>query len=80
MILTNRIRSIRESYGLTQAEVAYRCNITPSAYGQIERNAEKTKFETLIKIADAIGVTISLFSGFSVAKYSSTFWNQIISE
>ena len=59
MILTKRIVSIRESHGLTQAEVAYRCDISPSAYGQIERKAEKTKFETLIKIADAIGVTIS---------------------
>lgn len=41
MLLANRIRQIRESYNLTQYEVAYRCDISPSAYGQIERKASK---------------------------------------
>jgi transcriptional regulator with XRE-family HTH domain len=58
MEIANRIRNIRESYGLTQADVAYKANITPQAYGKIERRAGKTKIETLIKIANAIGVSI----------------------
>lgn len=58
MLLANRIRQIRENYNLTQSEVAYRCEITPSAYGQIERKASKCSVETLTKIADAIGVTL----------------------
>lgn len=58
MILANRIRKIRETYNLTQSEVAYRCKITPSAYGQIERKASKCSVETLTKIADAIGVSL----------------------
>lgn len=37
MRLANRIREIRELSKLTQAEVAYRIGISPSAYGQIER-------------------------------------------
>jgi len=57
--LANRIRQIRESYGLKQAEVADRCVMTPSAYGQIERKAGNAKFETLQKIAAAIGVTLT---------------------
>ncbi len=59
MELCNRIRKIRECYGLTQEEVAFRCDISPSAYGQMERNAGKAKFETIIKIALAIGVSPS---------------------
>jgi transcriptional regulator with XRE-family HTH domain len=58
MVLANRIRQIRESYHLTQSEVAYRCGISPSAYGQIERKAGKCTFETLSKIAIAIGVSL----------------------
>lgn len=59
MILSNRIRCIREAYALTQAEIAYQCDISPSAYGQIERKANTASFNTLKKIADAIGVSIS---------------------
>jgi len=58
MEISNRIRKIRTSYGLTQADVAYKVNITPQAYGKIERRAGKTKIETLVKIANAIGVSI----------------------
>jgi DNA-binding XRE family transcriptional regulator len=57
MELANRMRKIRETYGLTQAEVAYKVEITPQAYGKIERRAGKTKIETLMKIASAIGVS-----------------------
>ena len=58
MQLGNRIRQIREAYGLTQAEVAEKCNMSPSAYGQIERKAGSSTFETLQRIAKAIGVTL----------------------
>jgi transcriptional regulator with XRE-family HTH domain len=58
MKLAERIRTIRESYALTQKEVAWRCEMSPSAYGQIERNATQASFQTLSKIAKAIGVSI----------------------
>ncbi|HEY9704189.1 MAG TPA: helix-turn-helix transcriptional regulator [Allocoleopsis sp.] len=58
MQLGNRIRQIREAYELTQADVADKCEITPSAYGQIERKASNSTFETLQKIATAIGVSL----------------------
>ncbi|MFN5477780.1 MAG: helix-turn-helix domain-containing protein [Sphingobacteriales bacterium] len=44
MKLAERIRKIRESRGLTQAEVANKVDITPSAYGQIERKAGYTEY------------------------------------
>ena len=59
MELANRIRKIREINGFSQAEIAYRCEMTPSAYGQIERKASKSTFETLVKIAEALGVSVS---------------------
>lgn len=50
---------IRESYGYTQAEVAYKINISPQAYSKIERRALKTKIETLNKIATCLSVSLS---------------------
>lgn len=58
MELVYRIRKIREAYNLTQAEVAYITGITPQAYGKIERRASKSKFETLLRISNSIGVTV----------------------
>ncbi len=58
MELAKRIRAIREARNLSQAEVAYKIDISPSAYGQIERRAAKSTFETLEKIAKAIGVSV----------------------
>ncbi|TAE18650.1 MAG: XRE family transcriptional regulator [Bacteroidetes bacterium] len=59
MKYARRIRLIRESRGLTQADVAYAIQITPSAYGQIERQAGKTKIETLEKIAEVLKVKLT---------------------
>jgi transcriptional regulator with XRE-family HTH domain len=59
MKLANRIRKIREERKLTQEDVAFRCHISASAYGQIERNAENSKYRTLVKIANALGVSLN---------------------
>lgn len=59
MLLTKRIKKIRKLKKLSQAEVADRCDISTSAYGQIERKAGKCTFETLLKIANALGVSIT---------------------
>jgi transcriptional regulator with XRE-family HTH domain len=59
MELANRIRKIRESYGFTQADIAFKVEITPQAYGKIERRAAKTKIETLYKIANSLSVSLS---------------------
>ncbi|MDB9482295.1 helix-turn-helix transcriptional regulator [Dolichospermum circinale CS-537/05] len=47
MELANRIRKIRETYGLSQADIAYKVNISPQAYSKIERNAKSSSIETL---------------------------------
>jgi transcriptional regulator with XRE-family HTH domain len=56
--LPDRIRKIREVYGLTQRNIAERMNISSSTYGKMERNANLAKVGTLIKIANAIGVSL----------------------
>jgi transcriptional regulator with XRE-family HTH domain len=58
-MLGERIRKIRESKGLTQAEVADKIDISASAYGQIERKAANAAFYTLCKIASALEVKIT---------------------
>ena len=58
MELANRIRKIRETYGLSQADIAYKVNISPQAYSKIERKAKSSSIETLEKIANAIGVDL----------------------
>lgn len=57
--LSDRIRNIRELNGYTQLDVASRMNISSSAYGKMERNANYSSYETLLKIANAIGVSIT---------------------
>ena len=69
MLIAKRIRQIRTAYGLTQAEVAYRCEMTPSSYGKIEREAGKCSVVTLQKVANAIGVRLS----FLIAVENSSF-------
>ncbi|MCA6363103.1 MAG: helix-turn-helix transcriptional regulator [Bacteroidetes bacterium] len=57
IILTNRIRLIRISYGYTQADIADKLSISSSAYGKIERNPLNASIKTLKKISSAIGVS-----------------------
>ena len=47
----------REHLGLTQVQVASRMNITQAAYAQMER-VKKPRKVTLLKIADALGLTV----------------------
>lgn len=58
MELANRIRKIRENFGYTQAEIAYKAGISPQAYSKIERRAATAKYETLQKVANALGVDL----------------------
>jgi transcriptional regulator with XRE-family HTH domain len=56
--LPDRIRCVREAYGLTQADVADLLDVAPSTYGQIERNAANASYLSLGKVANAIGVSL----------------------
>jgi len=58
MQLANRIRKIREAKGFTQEEIAAKLEISCSAYGQIERKAQNSSFNTLLKISKCLEVSL----------------------
>lgn len=58
MVLGENIKKIREEKGMTQKELADKCNIIYQTIGKYERNLLKPKLETLNKIANALEVPI----------------------
>ena len=58
VIIGNRIREIRKSRKLTQAQLAEMSGIEPSNISHIERAATKLSLPTLINISNALGVTL----------------------
>ena len=58
MTLSKRIRKIREAKNLTQLDAAFKFGITPLANGQTQRNASKSTYDTVLKIANALDVSI----------------------
>lgn len=53
-----KIKKARESFGLTQAQLAKKIGTTPQNISQYERGIRKPKYETLRKIADAVGCNV----------------------
>lgn len=59
MTIGERIKEIRKSRGLTQKELGERLGLSYQAIAQWENNLRNPKNETIGKIADALGVSIS---------------------
>lgn len=53
-----RIRYVREQANLSQLEVCGRSGIDVATYSRIEQGHASPKLDTLIRIADAIGVEL----------------------
>jgi len=53
-----RIRSERIAHKITQETLAEKANISVSFLGQIERGDRKPSLETVINIANSLGVTV----------------------
>lgn len=53
-----RIRHVRERANLTQLEVCGRSGLDVATYSRIEQGHASPKVDTLIRIADAIGVEL----------------------
>lgn len=58
IIIGNRIREIRKSRKITQAQLAEMSGIEPSNISHIERAATKLSLPTLINISNALEVTL----------------------
>lgn len=56
-ITASSIKSARMNKGLTQAELAKKLGMSPSYIGQYESGNRSPKPETLMKIAEALGVS-----------------------
>jgi len=56
-----KIRSIRNNKGLSQANVAHELNITPGAYAKIDRGETDAPTSRLLQIAQILEVHISAF-------------------
>ncbi|REE62108.1 helix-turn-helix protein [Streptomyces sp. 3212.3] len=54
-----QIRHVREHHNLTQLEVCSRSGIDVASYSRIEQGHSSPLLDTLIRIADAIGVPLA---------------------
>jgi len=62
-VLKQRITEKRIAVGITQAELARRSHLTPSAISQIENGSRFPTLPTLYKIADALNVSLDYLIG-----------------
>ena len=63
MTIGSNIKRVREEKGMTQKELADKCNIIYQTIGKYERNLLNPKLETIRKIAKALGVDCSVLIG-----------------
>lgn len=56
--IADRMRAARQRAGLTQETVALRAEIRIATYSRIENGRSYPRLDTLIRIADAIGVPL----------------------
>lgn len=54
------LRERREEYCLTQKRLAEFVGISPVLYGRIERGEHRVDLETLVRLAEALGLSLDL--------------------
>jgi transcriptional regulator with XRE-family HTH domain len=60
--LAGEIRRTREERGETQEAVARRAGLTVAAYARIERGTSNPRWTTVMCIAEALGVSLTLIN------------------
>ncbi len=58
-----RFKTFRISRGLTQADMAQKLGVTPSAYAMYERGEREPSMETIISISNILQVDINVLLG-----------------
>ena len=53
-----RIAALRRERGLSQSELARRIQVSPSALGMYEQGRREPSADTMVALADALGVTM----------------------
>lgn len=59
-----RIKELRQKYGISQEEFAFRCNLDRTYITSLERGKRNVSLENLEKIAKAFDMTLSQFFDF----------------
>ena len=60
-IFGKRLRILRERAGLSQTELAFRCNLEQPHISRWERGGAEPRFESLVQLANALGVSLDEF-------------------
>lgn len=55
-----RMATLRRAAGISQAQLADRMGVSPSAIGMYEQGRREPSIDTLVAIADALGVSLDL--------------------
>jgi len=59
LALGAEIKRVRQAVGMSQEELAYRVDLDRSYVGDIERGEHNVSLMSLVKLANALGVTVS---------------------
>lgn len=63
ILVMNKLKELRQSYGLTQKEVAHMLHITRSAYAQYESGAHQPSLDVMEQLADFYSVNLEYICG-----------------
>ena len=80
MDITDNIKRIREEKRISQAEIARRLNLDPSAYFRMEKRGSKLTWEQIESIAEAIEVTSIQLLGLDNPQVNETEKDKEITE
>lgn len=76
-----RIAALRRSAGMSQAELAHRLKISPSAIGMYEQGRREPSLETVVDMAGVLGVSIDfLVTGRAVNNREKQLVEQLLSD
>lgn len=73
MTTGEKIRYFRTSHGFTQEQLASESGLSISALQKYESDERKPKPEQLLKISDALGISINIFMDFDIRTISDLF-------
>ena len=82
-IIGKRIKTFRTGKNVTQEQLAYQINSSPSYISNIERGIKKPSLQKLVEIAEVLGVTVNDFiynTSEPYVIYESHELSEIISE
>ena len=61
-----RIRELRKAQGLSQEALAERAELHPTYIGGVERGERNLSFDSIVKIAHALGLSLNALFGFDI--------------